>query len=137
VSETALDASAVLAVLQEEPGGEEVAALLPSAVIGAVNAAEVVGKLVEAGMPAADARAAVAALGFDVVPFDHDLAEATGALRTATAAFGLSLGDRACLALAKRLDAEAVTTDAAWADVRVGVRVRVISAGRRRRADSS
>jgi ribonuclease VapC len=133
VTERVLDASAVLAMLRDEPGDDDIAALLPGSVVGAVNAAEVVGKLVDGGMPAAQARAAIAALGVEIVAFDFDLAEATGALCPATSALGLSLGDRACLALALRLGAEAVTTDAPWERLRVGARVRVIHAGRRRR----
>ena len=133
MSEVVLDASAVLALLQREPGSAEITALLPVAVLGAVNAAEVISKLAEAGMPARDARTAVAALGLVVVPFDADHADETGSLRPPTASAGLSLGDRACLALAGRMGREAVTTDAAWSRVRCDVRVRVISVGRRGR----
>jgi PIN domain nuclease of toxin-antitoxin system len=133
MSEAALDASAVLALLLGEPGAEAVALRLPKAVIGAVNAAEVLGKLVGAGMPAADARTALEALGIDVVPFDREQAVDVGALRRVTSSAGLSLGDRACLALARSRAAEAVTMDAAWAGLDTGVRVVVIESGRRRR----
>jgi PIN domain nuclease of toxin-antitoxin system len=133
VSEVVLDASAVLALLQGEPGSDEITTLLPQAVLGAVNAAEVISKLAEAGMPSRDARTAIAALGLIVVPFDADHAEETGALRPLTASAGLALGDRACLALAKRTGRDAVTTDAAWSRVRCDVRVRVIGGGRRGR----
>jgi PIN domain nuclease of toxin-antitoxin system len=84
-------------------------------------------------MPPERARAALEALGVEVVPFDLDQAVGAGALRPPTAAAGLSLGDRACLALARTRAAEAVTTDAAWSGLGVGVRIRVIEGGRRRR----
>jgi ribonuclease VapC len=113
------DASALLAMLNGERGADRVAALLPGAVIGAVNLSEVVSKLAERGMPAHSIRAALEALDLDVHPFDADMAYAAGELRRTTRARGLSFGDRACLALAARLRAVAITTDRSWSGVEV------------------
>jgi len=123
--EVVLDASAVLCLLQGEPGSEKVLAALPGAVVGAVNVSEVVAKLAELGMPAGEIREALT-LGFDVVPFTQELAFAAGELRAATRFRGLSLGDRACLALARSLALPAITTDRAWSDLNLGIEVRVL-----------
>jgi len=110
-----LDASALLALLQNEPGAEVVAARLPQCVMSAVNLSEVVAKLVDRGLPEADLRAALDMLDIDVRDFDTEAAYAAGELRRITRSAGLSLGDRACLALAMRLGAAAVTADRGWA----------------------
>lgn len=110
----ALDASALLALLQQEPGADVVAALLSRCVISAVNLSEVVAKLTDHGMPAEDIRTALDGLPLDVRPFDQEAAYAGGALRRVTRGDGLSFGDRACLALANQLGLEAVTADRAW-----------------------
>lgn len=110
-----LDASALLCLINGEPGADGVAAVLPSAVISAVNLAEVASKLNELGADADTARALLAPLHLSVVPFDESAAHATGALRSATRVHGLSLGDRACLALSASRGATALTTDKVWA----------------------
>ncbi len=112
-----LDASAVLALLGAEPGAEAVLAALPRATISAVNLCEVVAKLTERGVPASAIRAALEGLDLAPRPFDTEDAYAAGALRAETRALGLGFGDRACLALAARLGAEALTTDRAWTDL--------------------
>ena len=109
-----LDASALLCLLQEEKGAERVARALPAAKIGAVNYSEVVGKLVEAGVDEAKIDRLVDALHLTVVPFDRTQARLTGLLRAATRRLGLSLGDRACLALASAEGATALTCDRSW-----------------------
>ena len=111
---TVLDASALLALLQNEPGAEIVASRLQRCVMSAVNLSEVVAKLADHGMPEADLRAALDLLDLDVREFDTEAAYAAGELRRETRHVGLSFGDRACLALAMRLDAVAVTADRAW-----------------------
>jgi PIN domain nuclease of toxin-antitoxin system len=126
VKETVLDATALLALLQEEPGAETVAEAIPQSSISAINLAEVVGKLVDAGMPEEAVRTALAGLGIEVIPFDEDLAYRTGLLRPLTSPYGLSLGDRACLALGQRLGRPVLTADRVWASLKVGVKVRVI-----------
>jgi PIN domain nuclease of toxin-antitoxin system len=109
-----LDASALLALLQNEPGAGMVANRLTGCVMSAVNLSEVVAKLVDHGLPEADLHAALHVLDIDVRAFDAEAAYAAGELRRTTRDAGLSLGDRACLALAIQLGAVAVTADRAW-----------------------
>src|SRR4051812_26724639 len=97
-----LDASAVLAVLNAETGADIVIAALDDAIVSAVNYAEVVSKLVERGASPVDVREALENINLKVIDFDLALAERTGVLRAVTRHLGLSLGDRACLALAER-----------------------------------
>jgi len=122
-----LDASALLAVLQREPGSESVAeALAAGAAISAVNLSEVIAKLSDIGMAERDVRTVLDALGLEVLGFDAELAYAAGLLRPATKQMGLSLGDRACLALAQHLGLEALTADRSWSELRLDVSVRVV-----------
>lgn len=121
-----LDSSAILAALLEESGAERVYAAIDDSVICAVNASEVIAKLVEKGVPETEARIRYEALRLEVVAFDENLAITAGLLRSATRHRGLSLGDRACLALAIREDSIAVTADRKWADLDVGCRIEVI-----------
>jgi ribonuclease VapC len=123
VSEFVLDASALLAVFNAEPGAERVIDVLPNAIISAVNLAEVVAKLQERGMPNDRIRANIAALELPVASFDEATALETGLLRAATRAAGLSLGDRACLALAAARGATALTTDRAWDALGIGIAI--------------
>ena len=127
-----LDASAVLALMDGEAGEDAVAAVLPGALLSAVNLAEVVSKLAERGMPAARAHADALALGVHVVAFDGDLALDAGALRPLTRAAGLSLGDRCCLVLARSHRAEVLTTETRWESMAkvVGVTIRNIRSRR-------
>jgi len=117
MADVVLDASALLALLNGEPGWERVAATLPGARLGAVNLAEVVGKLAEHGLGRDEIDDALGGLGLVVVPFDADLALGCGMLRPATRERGLSLGDRACLVLAAGLDLPVLTCDGAWKDL--------------------
>lgn len=121
-----LDASAILALVNDEPGATLVAEVLEEAVVSAVNLSEVVGKLLETGMPRPEAENILGGLGLEVLPFDEAAAWNAGALRTGTKKAGLSLGDRACLALARELGLPAVTADSAWAKTPAGVEVRLV-----------
>ncbi|HYI48533.1 MAG TPA: type II toxin-antitoxin system VapC family toxin [Allosphingosinicella sp.] len=123
MSEHVLDASALLAVMLEERGAAKVRELLPAAIIGAVNLAEVVAKLQERGAPDENIDRNIARLNLPVIAFDAAQAIATGKLRARTRSLGLSLGDRACLALALARGLPAVTTDRGWAGLEVGVDV--------------
>lgn len=120
-----LDASAVLALVQGEPGSERVSAALASSIMSAVNFAEVAGKLAERGL----AEDAIGVLLDDypvrIVPFNKQQAILAGVLRPATRRMGLSLGDRACLALALAEQADVLTADRAWlqAGVLAGLRI--------------
>lgn len=124
--EVVLDAPALLALLHAEPGRERVAACLPGARMSAVNLAEVVAKLAEHGLLEAEIRAAIGGLGLVVVPFEGEHALQCGLLRPATRALGLSLGDRAGLALARALGLPILTADRAWGELPTGWRVDLI-----------
>ncbi len=126
MKQTVLDATAVLALLNDEPGAGTVASLLPQAVISTVNLAEVVGKLAETGMPEGMIKTVLDELGLMVIPFDEDLALSTGLLRPATSDYGLSLGDRACLALGQHLRRPVLTADRMWKTVKLAVEIRMI-----------
>jgi ribonuclease VapC len=127
VSSAVLDASALLALLMHEPGTEVVAlALATQASMSTVNLAEVVGKLADRGMPETAVRATIDSVQIDVVDFDSDLAYSSGMLRPVTKQAGLSLGDRACLSLARRLGLEVLTADRTWSDLALDVAVRLI-----------
>jgi len=110
----------------DEPGADTVAGLLRNSAISTVNVSEVVAKLYDAGVPEYAVRRAVGGLLMEIVPFDAEQALQAGLLRTATRAEGLSLGDRACLGLAKCLGLSAVTADRAWARVQIGVPVTLL-----------
>lgn len=112
-----LDASALLALLLDEPGGEPVAQVLVGARMCTVNLAEVTSHFVHNGMPPLQVDAMLRPLPLDFVAADADLARAAGHLRAATAEAGLSLGDRFCLALALREGLPALTADRQWAAI--------------------
>lgn len=118
-----IDASALLAALLEEPGGAAVRRH-DDAVIGSVNLAEVVERL-HRDWDAAAVQASLAVLDLTVLAIDRDLAVAAGLMRRATQPFGLSLGDRCCLALARRLGCPALTADRGWAHIAAAVGVEV------------
>jgi ribonuclease VapC len=120
------DASAVIAHLVGEPFALLSPRRLANAWISAVNLSEVLTRMPELGVPDTVTDAAVEKLNLRVVAFDQAQAAAAARLRPATRHAGLSLGDRACLALAQRLGCPAVTADRAWATVGVGVEVVLI-----------
>ena len=121
------DASAVLAAIFEEPGADRVEALWAQGdnLLCAVNFAEVIAKLAERGMGDADIATVIEGIPLDVIPFDRPTAHQAGLLRPVTKALGLSLGDRACLALGMTREARVVTADRSWKKVN-GVDVDVI-----------
>lgn len=121
-----LDASALLAFLHGEPGGEVVEELLGTSAISSVNWSEVIQKALEKKTEVAGLREELESLGLEIVPFTAPLAEKTAHLREETRSLGLSLGDRACLALAEDLGRPAVTTDKIWGDLTLPVEVRVV-----------
>jgi ribonuclease VapC len=109
-----IDASALLALLLAEPGHERVRAALPESAMTTVNLGEVVGHFARNGAAEAEIREVLEPLPIARVPFDEALAYEAGLLLPLTRAAGLSLGDRACLALARRLGAPALTADRSW-----------------------
>lgn len=127
MSESVLDASALLTALLGEPGEARTReAIGAGAVIGTVNLAEVVARLSDLGLPEQEGRRRVRQIALDVTPFDEELAYAVGALRPLTRHLGLSLGDRACLALAQRLGLPALTADRAWGTLQLGIAIEVV-----------
>lgn len=127
MSKAVLDASALLAVLNNEPGADALPLdVLAEAAISTVNLAEVHTKLVRAGISPGDAwTAAVAPVG-EIMPFTEEQAKLAGALSARTHALGLSLGDRACLALAISLHVPVYTADRNWKKLQVGLPVHLI-----------
>jgi PIN domain nuclease of toxin-antitoxin system len=127
MTDVVLDASAVLAWLQSEPGAEAVEETLASSscAISAVNASEVASKLAEGGSDRDRIQDIIAALPVEVAAFDIEAALDAAILRPLTSASGLSLADRACLALAIRLGLPVLTMDSAWAGLSLPVAVTV------------
>lgn len=121
-----LDASAVLAVINGEPGSEMVAKTLNVAAVSAVNVAEIATRLIDLGASIEGVREQVDRLPFEIAEFDDVAALHAASLRKETRRFGLSLGDRACLSLAQRLGVPAITADRHWAKIDIGVEVRLI-----------
>lgn len=114
-----LDASAVLALVRDEPGADQVAAHIGRAAISAVNLQEVVKELLLSGLDEATTRELLGELRLDVRAHDADAAYAAAALHAQTREFGRGLGDRSCLALAVQLGVPALTADREWKKVRV------------------
>ena len=126
MSRVVLDASAMLAFLHGEAGGEVVDGHLGDAAASAVNVAEVGARLSDLGASLAEVRRAIALMAVEIVAFDAEQAYAAAGIRDATRSRGLSLGDRACLQLAARRGLPAVTADRAWAELDVDVDVQLI-----------
>lgn len=121
-----LDASAVLALLAEEPGADQVEELLEGAAMSTVNLSEVLQKSVQHGIETKGLEHDLGALGVHLEPFDVIQSRAAAELWESAPRAGLSFGDRACLALASGLDGLAVTTDRRWTTLSLGVRVQVV-----------
>jgi PIN domain nuclease of toxin-antitoxin system len=125
MAEVVLDASAILAVLNRERGADVVMADIDGAAMSTVNYAEVATKLFDTGKDFRVAKEAIRSLGVRIVDFDQDLAERVGELRPLTRHRGLSLGDRACIALAERNRVPALTADRRWGDAVPTVDIRL------------
>lgn len=124
-----LDTSALLAILQEEAGAEifdQQLELLENATMSAVNISEAYGKLVGRGIRPEEAWEAVTAPVPDILDFNTEQAKIAGRLQPQTRSLGLSLGDRACLALGLALKAPIYTADRAWKKLRLEVSIHVI-----------
>jgi len=126
MGEIVLDASVLLAAILEEPGHEVVLDLRDQALLSAVNLAEARARLADRGYDRGAIDASMGLFNMQVVDFDAEQAALSADLRIPTRAAGLSLGDRACLALAQKRGAVALTAERAWATVETPVEVRVV-----------
>lgn len=124
--EIVADSSAILALLKQEPIELIEPRRLFGAAISTVNLSEIVEKLCAGGLDPAGADAAIATLNLDIIGFSATHARTAAHLRQRTRPAGLSLGDRACLALGLDLGLPVATADRAWASVDVGVEVVLI-----------
>lgn len=121
-----LDASALLAYLQDEPGSQMVEKVLDDSAISAVNWSEVIQKADSHGVDVAAMSEELSALGLTIEPFTADQAEAAGCLWRKTAKHGLSLGDRACISLAQERGLPVLTADRVWKKLRLRVDIQVV-----------
>jgi ribonuclease VapC len=123
VSNLVLDASAVLAVIFAEKGAHRVIPRLPGALLSCVNLAEVTTRALENGKPLDDTISEIARLPLRLIDYDAGLAHITASLRPATKSLGLSLGDRACLALGLARQAPVLTGDRDWGKLQLGIEI--------------
>lgn len=121
-----LDASALLAFLHQEAGAEQVQAILEKAIMSAVNWSEVYKKAIEQQIETEGLRADVEALGVKIIPFTPQQAEQAARLWRPTKSMGLSLGDRACLAVALEKTAIALTADRVWSQLELDIQIELI-----------
>ncbi|MBC7987368.1 MAG: type II toxin-antitoxin system VapC family toxin [Sphingomonadaceae bacterium] len=121
-----LDSSAVLALLWNEPGEDRVVSHLSESTMSTVNHSEVLARLIDRGPSPKEATKTLEALRIGLIAFDRAQCELAGMLRSTTAHLGLSLGDRACLALAMITGRPVLTADRPWAELDIGVDIRLI-----------
>jgi PIN domain nuclease of toxin-antitoxin system len=121
-----LDASAAIATFAKEPGSDKVEAVLENTVISSVNLTEICGKLMSRGLQRVEAEEAALNAAKFIIPFDTEQALLAGAISQKTRALGLSLADRACLALAMTLKSPVYTTDKAWKKLDFGIPIYLI-----------
>ena len=127
MNEVVLDASAILAILFQEQGGEKLTAeILRDSVISTVNLAEVQSKLIKKGYVPEEAWEDALSIVNSAEPYTSEQARIAGDLITTTERFGLSLGDRSCLALAIALKAPVYTTEQTWRNLKLGIPIHVI-----------
>lgn len=125
MSNAVFDSSAVLAIICGEPDTDSIIDACSSALLSATNLAEVYSKSADVGITIEEMQWAIRSLQLTIVSCDEEHAELTGVFREPTRRFGLSLGDRACLALGKLRGLPVVTADQNWREVNVGVDVLV------------
>ena len=121
-----LDASALLAYLHQESGWERVRLALAGACIGAVNWCEVAQKASRNGLDVLRVRSLLQDMEMSILPFTLDQAEIAAQLWQQTHPLGLSLADRACLALAMERQRPILTADRAWSELSLGLDIQFI-----------
>jgi PIN domain nuclease of toxin-antitoxin system len=126
MSRSVLDSSAILALFEKEQGWEKVRAALPDGIVSSLTLAEVVTRLTLRGGKPWQVAAAWDDLRLFVESFDDTRARVAGLLVDKTRSLGLSLADRACLALARELGLPVITADRSWRKVQIGVEVVLI-----------
>jgi ribonuclease VapC len=127
MSRSVLDASAILAIINQEPGHEKLTPeILSEAVCSTVNLAEVQAKLVSRGWSSNDAWQDAISPVQEAVPFTFEHARFSGDLVVQTQKLGLSLGDRACLAVAAALKCPIYTTDKIWKELKIPIKIHII-----------
>jgi ribonuclease VapC len=126
VNVAVLDASALLAWMQVEPGADAVEPLLAGGIVSCVNWTEVIQKSVARNIPIQNLREDMEALGLNFVPFSVVQAEIAGAIWNETRHLGLSLADRACLSLALDQRCPVVTSDRNWTKLTLGIEIKSI-----------
>jgi PIN domain nuclease of toxin-antitoxin system len=126
MSNVIMDASAILAFLNQESGSEQIIDLMKNATISTINLSEVIAKLTDIGIPESEILQILSDLRLNIIPFDERQAQIAGMLRPITKPFGLSLGDRACLALGLVLNQPVITADRQWSQLNLKLKIRVI-----------
>lgn len=126
MSRHVLDASALLALINNEPGSDRVQKCLSGSIMSAVNASEVVAVLTRIAIPKEKIKTIITSLVHTIVPFEEEQAFLTGYLYAKTQSKGLSFGDRACLSLGKLKKMPVLTSDRKWSEINCGVQVEVI-----------
>ena len=116
-----LDASALIALINKEPGGEKVVKILPRCIMSAINLSESAAVLSSISMPYENIKNILAELVREIIPFDAEQAFETAFLRDLTKNIGLSLGDRACIALGRLKKLPVITADKVWTSINYGV----------------
>lgn len=120
-----LDASALLALINAETGADAIARILPHAAMSSVNFSEVVTILHSKGMPLEEAHLIIGPM-LPIIPFSKEYALSAAGLYLKTKHRGLSLGDRACLAVAQCLSVPVYTADRAWSELNLDIKIHLI-----------
>jgi ribonuclease VapC len=121
-----VDASVLLAVALEEPGGRAAERRLAGSAMSAVNLAEVLSQLAQRGLAVDELAVLIQRLDVEIVPADLAQAVRAAALHAATRPHGLALADCFCLALAQERNAEVLTADRTWGKIKAGVTLTIM-----------
>lgn len=125
-SKVVVDASALLAFIFSEPGGDRVLQYISNASISSVNLSEVVTDLLKRGVDGVEVRKHLSQLPLDLIPFDAELAYEAAGLERYRKSHNLSLGDRACLSAGVNLKRKIITADTKWESLPLSVDIEII-----------